>query len=1203
MANKNSLSDYLAELGVDIYNMQEFLTKLSMMLSTSSDSVTVNQKLQDGTSKDFVVPSFAYLSNKVNALDNKFNSLLTGNANRVGVIDENGNVKSFELQDVSNVISAMDSVASKTVQVPTTFNYKSNWFFESFLNPLLYVDIPVDTIAVTDDIDKFEITRIIITSAVQADLNYFDSTYKGRNDISYVTLTNDLSARGISYFEDTNDSAIPPSQNKVSGSFDILSILSDSEAKVVLNETQTVTVSKYVLNTLRYMEKATTSPTGVVQRTLVVGDVLITPDNSEYEVTAVDTKQKSVILNRIFGLGELTAGAAKLKIKPRLEITKAVPVNVGYNEREVIFLRPMSSRLKVTTQNYSQGFGLFTNELTITLNSGATMTLAQFYNQYVADFSLLFLNFTKEKKIPKSVGETPNAAVLSTDQFRVVQIDAHIQSANDIKTVKQNIASIEAAKSQISEIDKQISDKRAQLNTNAALTDAQQLKLNKDLKTLSDSRQTLSTAQASKIASVTTAVKGTPTLIKPPTYHVKGMWQIPEPKETVYGLQHAVQFKISYRVLSKTGTSEAAEQITFTDAKGNKVTGAFSPWKEQLSKTRNKIFNKESGFYEWEDENVADPNVVNCNQVEIPINKGEVIEIRVKTLSEAGWPDNPVESEWSNSILVEFPSSMQTIEDISVISQQAFAEEAKINFQSDLNAKGLDIHLSTAFTSRDKYFAHKAEDIASGFFATDGSIVDLYTKVRQINDTLNSIQAALASGAGQLKVSIIDQVGNAITVNNGQTIQIFAGYYKDQIKKVSGNITTYDHGKIMTNQYLIQLENTSQTPLQLIASLNGATGQIATPSDPSLFDDDGYHTNLRYDLCPLTINSSTAGTPAGLKQIDGYQSSQVKGQVLYRRAMSLNLSEELIAGDAISGKINLVKNAYSSVFDINTYAYQGVEISATNTKVPYTAGHYVPYDPTLPSLNIKVNNVNYAMSTNPGVWNGTLSSGVPVGGGLLSEFCISTDHPDLKPGGKYNNEWTSIYKPAIADTQSTLPFSQAIHVETSEEESTDPFGVKNFVQAAYKRPTVPGVTAYEYNYPVKQGFVQNDQYLIGKYTCGAYLYPSPTSHENIAVTSYSPTQSKRTIEFGEANSLKIPLIFQYRCSDYLSYVGGYRANVTAGLRNVKYSKQIGFDIKLKDDTFSFDVIISAQYEKETSVITPITNITQSANMSQIALTE
>ena len=168
MADKNTLADYLAELGVDINNMQEFLNKLSMMLTTSSDSVSVNQTLQDGTAKTFIVPSFAYLTNKVNAVDAKFNSLLTGNANRVGVMDENGQLRNFELQDISNVISDLDSVSSKTIQNPVNFNYKPNWFFESFLNPLLYTDLPVDSI-VTSDIDKFDVLRVIITSTTQAD--------------------------------------------------------------------------------------------------------------------------------------------------------------------------------------------------------------------------------------------------------------------------------------------------------------------------------------------------------------------------------------------------------------------------------------------------------------------------------------------------------------------------------------------------------------------------------------------------------------------------------------------------------------------------------------------------------------------------------------------------------------------------------------------------------------------------------------------------------------------------------------------------------------------------------------------------------------------------------------------------------------------------------------------------------------------------
>lgn len=1209
MADKTTLADYLAELGVDVNNMQEFLNKLSQMLTTNSDTVAINQTLQDGTSKIFNVPSFAYLSNKVNALDTKFNSLLSGNENRIGVKDATGQLKTFELQDLSAVISDLDSVASKTIESPVAFNYKTNWFFESFLNPLIYIELPVDSI-VTSDIDKFEVLRVIITSQVAADLTYFDSTYKGKNAIVYSDLIKDLGTRAISYFEDTNEISLPPAQNTKYGSFDITKLLSDSESKVVANVAVVTNVTKYVLSTLLYTEKSQGSPNGVVQKTLKVGDRLLTSDNSEYVVTNVDVNQRSITVNRTFGLGELAQGADVLRIKPELVPSTSLPINLGYNERQVLFLKPSSTRLKVTTDKYSQGIGIFSNELSITLTNGTAMTLADFYKKFVSDFGLLFLNYAKEKKLPSALGETPNAVVLDTANFKVVQTDLHIQADNDISEIKQNISSIEAVKSQIREVDKQISEKRAELNTNSALSEAQSLRLTRDLLGLSDDRKTLSTQHASKISSVTTAVKATPQLIKVPTYKVKGFWAVPEPKDAAHGLQEVVQFKISYRVLSKTGTSEPAEQITFTDAKGNKITGSFSPWKEIITKPRVKKYNALTGFYEWQEEKIADPNEVNSNQLELPINKGEVLEIRVKSLSEAGWPDTPAESEYSNVILIEFPANIQTIEDISVVSQQAFAEEAKINFQDELNSKGLDIHLGTSFTSRDKYFAHRAEDVASGFFSSDGSIVDLFTKLKTISDSLTAVQTSIASGTGQLKVSIIDQTGNQVSVANGQTVQIFAGYYKDQIKNSSGSSVSYDWGKVITNQYYIQVENTSQTPLQIISALTGGLGQKAPVSNPAVSPTEAYHTSLRYDSAPIGIADVSAGLIADTRQTDGYQSSQVQGQIVYRRTKSVNLAEKLVEGDRrqITG-LDPENISYDLTLSGGNYNYQGTVIGSTT--MPYVAGHYVPYNPTVGGLSILINGVSISFSPNATIWNGQIdANSAPRGNGLLSEFCISIDHPDIKVGGKYNAAWGSIYRPvytAGATKQITLPFSQAIHCEISTAESTNPFGAKYTQQAAYNTPTIPSTLVTtaaamrEQNYPIKLGFSENDKYLIGKYTCGAYLYIAPASYESIGATSFSPSAAKRIVNYGTESSIKIPLTFQYRCADYLKYVGGYRGNATTGLRNVKYTKKIGFDINLSTEVFSFDVLVSAQFEKETAVITPATAIAQTATVSSAAL--
>jgi hypothetical protein len=229
---------------------------------------------------------------------------------------------------------------------------------------------------------------------------------------------------------------------------------------------------------------------------------------------------------------------------------------------------------------------------------------------------MLFLSYAKEKKLPSALGDTPNTVTIAAENFKVIQTDQHIQDADNTLGIKQKISAKEQASSQIREIDTQISDTRANLNTNASLNEAQRLKLQKDLTNFADKRLTLTKSQQSLISDITTSIKSTPSFITNPMYSVRGFWAIPEPRTTLHGVQQVAQFKIAYRTLSKTGSTKPADQLEFVDASGNKVTGAFSPWTEFKSKSRAKIYNSATGFYEWADENISDPNEVNSNQLE-----------------------------------------------------------------------------------------------------------------------------------------------------------------------------------------------------------------------------------------------------------------------------------------------------------------------------------------------------------------------------------------------------------------------------------------------------------------------------------------------------------------------------------------------------------------------------------------------------------
>ena len=121
---------------------------------------------------------------------------------------------------------------------------------------------------------------------------------------------------------------------------------------------------------------------------------------------------------------------------------------------------------------------------------------------------------------------------------------------------------------------------------------------------------------------------------------------------------------------------------------------------------------------------------------------------------------------------------------------------------------------------------------------------------------------------------------------------------------------------------------------------------------------------------------------------------------------------------------------------------------------------------------------------------------------------------------------------------------------------------------------------------LKLGFDPNDEYLIGKYTCGSYLHLFPNAYSDISVEGNHPTLSLKKVEFGTEQSINIPILFQYRCSDKLGNVGGWRVN--SQLNNIKYSKKIGIDIFVKDDVpFSFDLEIGTQYKKETTLSAPV----------------
>jgi hypothetical protein len=129
---------------------------------------------------------------------------------------------------------------------------------------------------------------------------------------------------------------------------------------------------------------------------------------------------------------------------------------------------------------------------------------------------------------------------------------------------------------------------------------------------------------------------------------------------------------------------------------------------------------------------------------------------------------------------------------------------------------------------------------------------------------------------------------------------------------------------------------------------------------------------------------------------------------------------------------------------------------------------------------------------------------------------------------------------------------------------------------------IPGTMA---NFPRKVAFAENDRYLIGKETCGAYLNVAPGFQQDLYIQDNSYISGLKIRK--DKGSIRIPIVFQVRMTDYygmgstgIGLVGGYDpAAPLAIAANVTYSKKIGLDIALKGKLFSLDLRFTMQYQK------------------------
>jgi hypothetical protein len=516
-----------------------------------------------------------------------------------------------------------------------------------------------------------------------------------------------------------------------------------------------------------------------------------------------------VRLERVEGYDPIPIGDSVLEYYSPFVADKSVNISIGYDEYNVVFIKPINTENNILGSLWSFGTAFYSNNLL--LDTDENVDLNTYYTQTVSDYGKLLRDMVK-RMIPASDAVQPDAPALETENFKVVQINTHITDTANTKTLRELHAQKNQVKSVLEQNQESIKAANRELSIKQFKSAGDKQKKQEELNQLIQTQENNTKNLASITRQITDARAFAST--ESPKFRVRGFFPFPEPQEN----QEVIQYKISYRYSSTDGNFNTTEGFETEDNNGNTTTGYFSNWVEYLTKIRLREYDVTTDTWVWLDENITDAEVPNINQVDIPITNGERVEFRVKSISEAGWPDSTIESEWSDIITIDFPDEFTNLfRENDNIFDSTIKDEALIELNTDLDSRGVYRHVQDQFTVNETFYAHKDRQISTSFTDDQGNSIDLFTYLQSLQTRIQTVEEELARTKGVLTVRLFRNNQSFVLENNS-------------IKKISVDCESYGESpgnRVERNYYndvyiikdfYLKLDNVSESnPLGLLS--------------------------------------------------------------------------------------------------------------------------------------------------------------------------------------------------------------------------------------------------------------------------------------------------------------------------------------------------------------------------------------------------
>lgn len=800
-----NISDYLSQLQTLTQKNLDILKVINDSFYTKSEHITTNI---DGTS--YVIPSFLSLENKINALQDNFNNLVNAPLTGEAYFNFDGNSQSIEMRGFN---CAPDKLK---LDIPTYFDVESNDIFKDFLTPNPYVNFNLTSLP--NDVTTINVKKVIPSSDEMKSI--FASFFaEGENVVSKswadVKKILEFKTEDVDYIEYDTLKTLPARQPNGFAQYVISKIISD-EIDANLDEIITIKLRSDfagVSDGEIYTKDLTyTLFDGTIAKNLKVGDQLVTFNNStKLEITELRPVTNTIIvkvlngeyLNLIESNGNNIEDLSKLKLfsEANFDDTKYVHVSLEEDEYVFIAIAALNSKLRVQSP---WGDGVIIKTSSLTKRDDASSTFAQYYKENVRNIgdvlyemtSMMNNTLTKYSK-DQFVSITNYKPMIQTDGEHIIvsRINKHLDDSETIQNIKKLYSQKKQYESQLTEVQNEIYHINEDLSSiSFDDTSGQRSALTASLSADNKRKNELTTSLAKIMNDISHEANNSDVPIENAKYRIRGYYDystisVNNMTDNDAINKHVCGIEVWYRYKNANKMQGNAESI------GNFI---FSDWNIMNSFDLPKIASMSGDVYRFNmepnNDNVNEPSF---NQIDIPISRGETVDIKLRLIYDYGKPFVTVRSAWSDIVNIPFPEEYEKDVQILDIITENNNEIETNRFENILAEQGIPAHIEDRIMDQDITYYHKPESIASGFYTSERRIIPLKDKLAELNNTIqmltdeingtnsNAISASII--IGESETVLAENVINNISIASPADITDDSTYLTDGVYEKDGN--------------------------------------------------------------------------------------------------------------------------------------------------------------------------------------------------------------------------------------------------------------------------------------------------------------------------------------------------------------------------------------------------------------------------------